>query len=143
MLRKLLILLVSLSFSQFAAADIATDIADGKSTLEATTNAFNADPQVSAEDALVALIVAGIKAEDARKVVSEVYSLTTAQMIVIITAAINSLEPDPVTEKLDTELLAKLTKLLSIGALDVATTGTTGPSLGTGTNLGGGSASPN
>ena len=90
-LSKLLILLVSLSFSQFAAADIATDIADGVKTHQATQNAK--DSNVTAEDAVVALIAAGINSVEAVAMVSNSYALSPAEKDSVITAAINALPP--------------------------------------------------
>jgi len=90
-LSKLLILLVSLSFSQFAAADIATDIADGVKTRPATQTAK--DSNVTAEDVVVELIKAGVNPVDAVVTVRDVYGLTPLETDNIITAAINALPP--------------------------------------------------
>ena len=90
-LSKLLILLVSLSFSQFAAADIATDIADGVKTRLATQTAK--DDNVTAEDAVVELIKAGVNPVDAVVTVRDVYGLTPLETDNIITAVINALPP--------------------------------------------------
>ena len=89
MLKKLLVLGVSLCISQFAVADIATDVANNVSTQQATQNAKDSD--VSAEDAVLALIAAGVNPIQAVNTVSNVYALTPAQKDSIITAAINAL----------------------------------------------------
>ena len=74
MLRMLLILVVSLSFSQFTAADIASDIANDVKTNLATQNAKDAN--VTAEAAVVELIKAGINPVDAVVTIRNVYGLT-------------------------------------------------------------------
>ncbi|MCK5498149.1 MAG: hypothetical protein KAI77_03060, partial [Gammaproteobacteria bacterium] len=92
MLRKLLILAVSICFAQFAIADIATDIASGVESLPTTQNAK--DDNVTAEEAVVQLIQAGVDPVDAVNTVRIVYGLTPLETDSIITAAINVLPPD-------------------------------------------------
>ena len=91
MLRIFLILVVSLGFSQFAAADIASDIANDVKTRPATQNAKDAN--VTAEAAVVELIKAGINPVDAVVTIRDVYGLTPEETDKVISAAINSLPP--------------------------------------------------
>ncbi len=132
MLRKLLILVFSFCLSSLAAADIATDIANGVEVDPTTQNAKNDD--VVQEDAVVELIQAGISCVVAVHAVSNVYELTPLERDSIITAAINT------TQICDT---AELVALYSVGSglgLAVGPVGTQG--IGDIGGSGGGTVSP-
>ena len=90
-LRKLSILVVSFCFSPFAVADIATDITNGVESLPTTQNAK--DDNVTAEDAVVQLIQAGVDPVEAVETVRIVYGLTPLETDSVITAAIKALPP--------------------------------------------------
>ena len=98
MLRKLLILVISTCFAQFAIADIATDIANGVKTSPTTQNAK--DSEVTAEEAVVQLIQAGVDPVDAVVTVCNVYALIPLETDYVTTAAINMLPPDADTTPL-------------------------------------------
>ena len=134
MVRKLLILSVSICFVQVAIADIATDIASGVESLPTTQNAK--DDNVTAEEAVVQLIQAGVDPVDAVNTVRIVYGLTPLETDSIITAAINVLPPDTNT--------VPLVALYSTGSgirLAIGLVGTQG--IGDVGGSGGGSVSPN
>ena len=133
MLRKLLILVVSFSFAQFAIADIATDIGNGVKIRPTTQNAKDED--VIQEDAVVGLIQAGVDCVVAVQSVRDVYGLTPLETDSVITAAINSSS---------TCNTVPLVALYSTGGglrLAVGPVGTQG--IGDVGSSGGGSVSPN
>ena len=87
MLRKLLVPLVLICFSQFAVADIASDIASGVKVIPTTQNAKNDD--IVQETTVEELIQAGVPCVIAVESVRNVYNLTPLETDSIITIAIN------------------------------------------------------
>ncbi len=134
MLRKLLILVISICFAQFAIADIATDISNGVKTRPTTLNAKDAD--VVAEVAVVELIQSGVDPVDAVITVCNVYRLTPEEMDYITTVAINALPPDADTVPLITLYSTECGLRLATGSGGTQRIGDVGGSPG-------GSISPN
>jgi len=133
MVRKLLILAVSICFVQVAIADIATDIGNGVKVSPTTQNAK--DDDIIQEDAVVELILAGIDCVIAVQAVRDIYDLSPLETDSIITAAIN-IDPRCNT--------VPLVALYSTGdglRLAIGSVGTQG--IGDVGSSGGGSVSPN
>jgi len=133
MVRKLLILAVTICFVQVAIADIATDIGNGVKVHPTTQNAK--DDDIIQEDAVVELILAGIDCVIAIQAVRDIYDLSPLETDSIITAAINI---DP---RCNTVRLVALYSSGSGLGLAVGPVGTQG--LGDTGSSGGGSVSPN
>lgn len=87
MLRKLLTLVVSLSLSTFAVADIASDLASGVKVSPTTQNAKNDD--IVQEITVEELILAGVPCVIAVESVRNVYDLTPLETDSIISIALN------------------------------------------------------